>query len=398
MTEYQSGRQISVAFKEQSVAGTLAGASDATGFRITSGGLNLTKTPIQSAEIRQDGQTTRGRHGSRAVSGAYTGEISVGTFDEFFEALFMGTFSAPLVFTEATAGLTSITTGANTIVAAAGSFITAGLRIGDIIRLTNHSSAGNNSRNLRITGLTALTITVAETLTVNAVADTAFTITRPKKLVPGSVKKAFTIEECEEDIDGSEVFEFCRVGSLELGLQPNGMATVNFGIVGRNMEAKEGAESPYFTDPAYTTSQALTAVEAKILFGTEEVVDLTACTLTFDRRAAGVPVIGSVLTPDVFVNTMTVAGSISGLRADFTRTQAYLNETDLSLLLVFAENESEPADFVSVMIPYLSISNASKGEIGQDGARTQSLDLMIGADPRGGAYEPCMAAIQTTSA
>src|SRR5690606_15576854 len=97
------------------------------------------------------------------------------------------------------------------------------LRIGDIIRLTDHSSAGNNNRNLRIVDLDATTITVAETLTLNASPDTDVTITRPKTLVQGVTPRSFTFEEYEADIDGTEIFTGCRVGSMQLQLQPNGM-------------------------------------------------------------------------------------------------------------------------------------------------------------------------------
>lgn len=395
---FQTARQIEVAYKEQSVRGTAESGAGATGFRANSGGLNLTKEPIRSNENRRDGQTTRGRHGSRSVAGQYVADLSVGTFDALIQAFLRGTWSAVLTVTEATAGLTSITTGANTIVAGAGSWITAGLRVGDVIRMTGHSSAGNNDRNLTIIGLTADTITVAETLTVNAVADTAFSITRPKKVMPGSTRRAFTFEEREIDIDGSETFEWCRVGSMEVSLQPNNMALITFGLVGRNMTVEEGGASPVFTDPVYTTSQGLTAVEAKLILGSDQVVDLTGMTIRFDRRASGEPVIGSVLTPDVFENTLEMSGSITGLRQDFSRTQSFLDEDDLSIVMVFAENETEPADFIALNIPYLSLATSSKSELGQDGPRTQTLDLMIGKDERGGAYEATMVAFQSTAA
>lgn len=396
---FQSSRNIAVSYKEQSAIGTAESGSGSTGFRANSGGLNLTKDPINSGENRRDGMTTRGRHGSRSVSGNYVADLSLGSFDALVAALFWGTFDSALVITEATSGgPTEITTTTSEIVGNSGSWITVGLRVGDVIRLTGHATAGNNSRNLRITGLTATTITVAETLTLNAVADTAFTITRPKKVIQGTTKKAFTFEETETDIDGSEIFEWCKVSSMTLEMQPNGMATVNFGIVGRNMTTAEDGSSPSLTSPTYTTSQGLTAVEAKILLGSTPVTDLTGVTLNFDRRAAGNPVVGSVLTPDVFDNTLQISGSITGLRQDFTRTTAFLNETDLSLHLLFAENESEPSDFISVVIPYLTLASSSKSELGQDGPRTQSLDLLIGSDPRGGAYSAAMAVWQTSAA
>lgn len=393
---YQTGRNISVSYKEEVTYGTKPGATGATGFRPNSGNLNLTKEPINSNEIRSDGMTTRGRHGSRSVTGGYTGDLSVGTFDDLFEAVFRGTWSAALELDET--DFTSITTGANTIVFASGSPITLGLRVGDVIRLADHSSAGNNNRNLRITALSATTITVAETLTVDAVADTSVTITRPKTLIQGTTARSFTFEEYEADIDGTEVFTGVRVGSMQLQMQPNGMATVNFGLVGQDMEVLDGASAPYFTDPTKTTTIGLTAVEAKIMLGDEEVLDVSSIDMTLNLNASGVPVVGSVLTPDVFTNLATVELSITALKKDVTRAEQFLNETELSLHLLFEENESGAADFVSFYVPNLTLATATKGDLGQDNARTQQFTCLVGVDERGGAYEKTMVKLQTSAA
>ena len=84
---YQSGRNIRVAYKEESAFGVLPGDTDAAVFRINSGGLTLAKEPINSNELRADGMTTRGRHGSRSVTGNYVADHSVGTFDDLIEAV-----------------------------------------------------------------------------------------------------------------------------------------------------------------------------------------------------------------------------------------------------------------------------------------------------------------------
>lgn len=396
---YQSGRNILVAYKPEVTFGILPdGAAGSKVFRPNGGGINLTKEPIQSNEIRRDGQMTRGRHGSRSVGGSFPGDLSLGTYDDFIEAVFRGTFAAELVVNEASAGLTSITTTANTIVASAGSWITAGLRVGDVIRLTNHATAANNSRNLRIVGLTASTITVAEVLTANAVADAAFTITRPKKLLMGTVPRSFSVEEREIDIDGSEVFTGCRVGQMQLQLQPNGMAVVTFTLAGQDMQVKTGGDSPYFADPAATTSIGMTAVEAMIRLGSEDVLDVTAVDLTINLNAAGMPVVGSVLTPEVFTNNALVEGSITALKKDVTRVQQYLAETELSLHLLFTENESEPKDFCSFFVGNITLANLQKSELGADNGRTQQINLLIGKDERGGAYDASTVIYQTSAA
>jgi hypothetical protein len=387
-----------VAYKPEVTFGTLPGASSGKVFRPNSGGINLTKEAIRSGENRRDGQMTRGRHGSRAIQGSYAGDLSLGTFDDFIEAVFRGTFASALTITEATAGLTSITTTTSTIVAAAGSWITAGLRVGDVIRLAGHATAANNNRNLRITGLTASTITVAETLTADAVADTAFTITRPKKLLMGTTARSFTIEEYEADIDGSEVFKGCRVGQMRLALQPNGMATITHDFVGQDMEVMTGGSAPYFTSPVATTSIGMTAVEAVIRLGSTDVVDLTALDLSINLNAQGQPVVGSSITPDVFTNLATVEGSVTALRSDLTRMQSFLNEEELSLHLLFTENEGQPKDFCSFFIGNMTLASASKSELGSDGPRTQQLAIMCGIDERGGAYDLTTVKYQTSAA
>lgn len=392
---YQSGRNIRVAFKEEPAFGVLPGDTGAQVFRINSGGLNLAKEPINSNELRADGMSTRGRHGSRSVTGSYVADLSVGTFDDLIEAVFRGTFSAALELDET--DFTSITTTANTIVFASGSPVTLGLRIGDIIRLTGHATAGNNNRNLRITAMDATTITVAETLIVDAVPDTAVSISRPKTLIQGVTPRSFAIEENEVDIDGTEIFTGCRVGSMQLQLQPNGMTMLTFGIVGQDMDALEGAEAPYFTDPTKTTSIGLTAVEAKIMLGGIDVLDVTAIDMTLQLNASGVPVVGSVLTPEVFTNSAQITLSVTALKKDIARVQQYLDEDELSLHLVFEENETGAADFCSFYLPNITLASATKSELGQDNGRTVTFTCLVGAMDTGGANDVTMIKYQTSA-
>lgn len=393
---YQSGRNIRVAFKEEPAFGVLPSDTGAQVFRINSGGLNLAKEPINSNELRADGMSTRGRHGSRSVTGSYVADLSVGTFDDLIEAVFRGTFGAALELDEG--DFTSITTGANTIVLASGSPIALGMRIGDIIRLTDHASAGNNARNLRITGLNATTITVGDTLTVNAVPDTDVSISRPKTLVQGVTARSFACEEYEADIDGTEIFTGCRFGSMQLQLQPNGMTTLTFGVVGQDMDAVDGASAPYFTSPTKTTSIGLTAVEAKIMLGGVDVLDVTSIDMTLQLNASGVPVVGSVLTPEVFTNSAQITLSVTALKKDIERVQQYLNEDQLSLLLVFEENETGAADFCSFYLPNITLASATKSELGQDNGRTVTFTCLVGAMDTGGANDVTMIKYQTSAA
>ena len=394
---YQSGRDIAVAFKQEVAFGEKPATNGATFFRINSGGLSLTKGTIQSGENRRDGQTTRARHGAKSVSGQYVADMSLGSFDALIEAAFRGTFAPALVIDEATGGLTSITTTANTIVASAGSFLAAGVRVGDVVIPTNFQDAGNNGRLIRVTGVTASTLTVAETLIANATPDTDFTLTRPKKLIQGKVARSFTVEETEEDVDVSELFKGVRIGRLQIQLQPNGMIVLTFGAVGQDAEVLEGAAAPYFINPAETATIGLTAVECGIRFGGGDVIDLTALTLDLNLNASGVEVIGSTVTPEVFTNNAAITGSVTMLKKDALLQKAFLAEDQLSLHLTAVSPEGD-TDFVSFYLGNFSLGSFSKSDIGADNGRTQSFELLIGKDERGGAFDPTMIKFQTSAA
>lgn len=394
---YQSGRDIAVAFKQEVAFGEKPATNGATFFRINSGGLSLTKGTIQSGENRRDGQTTRARHGAKSVSGQYVADMSLGSFDALIEAAFRGTFAPALVINEATGGLTSITTTANTIEASAGSFLAAGVRVGDVLIPADFQDAGNNGRLIRVTGVTASTVTVAETLIANATPDTDFTLTRPKKLIQGKVARSFTVEETEEDVDVSELFKGVRIGRLQIQLQPNGMIVLTFGAVGQDAEVLEGAASPYFLNPAETATIGLTAVECGIRFGGGDVLDLTALTLDLNLNASGTEVIGSTVTPEVFTNNAAITGSVTMLKKDALLQKAFLAEDQLSLHLTAVSPDGD-TDFVSFYLGNFSLGSFSKSDIGADNGRTQSFELLIGKDERGGAYDPTMIKFQTSAA
>jgi hypothetical protein len=397
------------AVKVQGALGTQASGSDAKVLRQTGGqGGSMTKAAIESNEVRRDGLSTRGRHGLQKTNGSYSHELSLGGFDDILEAVMRGTWgSANLAITEA--DMTSITTGANTIVAAAGSWITEGLTVGDVVVLTGHSSAGNNSRNLRVTGVTALTLTVAETLTVNAVADTAFTLTRTGRVLvnPGAgslVKRYFTVEEYEYDQDQSELFTDCVWSSFNISMQPNGHVLLNTSWVGTGQfEVLATGSSPHFSAPTTATGVPLAVVEASVRLGTGDLLDLTSFDITVDNQAVAPDVISSSpYAPDVFSGSEMVTMNLTMLRKDLQAVSDFIDETPLSLHVLLQENETAPASFVSIYVPNFTLGSATKSALAkQGGPRTVTIAVpaaLVGIDNTGAGYSATAVKIQVSNA
>ena len=404
---YQTQWNAYIARKAQSALGTQADGSDAIILRSTGGnGGRLAKASIESMEVSHDGMSTRGRHGTQKTTGTYGAEMSIGLLDDILEAVMRGTYEAALVIDES--DITSITTTTSTIVAASGSWITLGLRVGDVIRLTNHATAANNSRNLRITALSATTITVAETLTADAVADTAVTITRTgQKLInPAAgalVKRYFTVEEHEIDIDGSEIMTDCMWGSLRFQMQPNGLLTVEPTWVGTGQfETKSAGDAPHFTSPTEPTGIPLAVLDASLRLGSADMVDLTSFDLTIDLQLTAPDVAASAYAPDVFDGQMLVSMNLTALRQDLLKVADFVDETVLSLHLLAVENESEPKDFFSLFVPNFTLGSVDKSALSkQGGPRTQTIAVpsaLIGRDDSGGAFDSCMVKMQVSNA
>lgn len=403
---YQTQSNAYVAYKVQSALGSQSSGGSAKVFR-TAGGQagRLTKAAIESKEVRGDGMRSRGRHGTQKTAGAYEAELSLGAMDDILEAVMRGSWgSADLAITQAT--MTSVTTTTSTIVAAAGSWLTQGLRVGDVIRATGLPDAGNNGKNLRITGLTASTITVAETLVANAGADTTFTITRPGRVLinPATLtKRYFTVEEHELDIDGSELFTDCVWGQLKFSMAPNGLVMASASWVGSGQfETKTGASAPHFTSPTTPTGDPLAAIDATLRLGSSDFVDLTSFDLTIDITPNAPDVAASRYAPDVFTGQMAVSLNISALRADLLRVADFTSETPLSLSFLSSENETAPADFVSMFVPNLTLGSVDKSALSKEGGgRTQSMSIpaaLVGKDNRGGAYDATMIKFQVSNA
>jgi hypothetical protein len=120
--------------------------------------------------------------------------------------------------------------------------------------------------------------------------------------------------------------------------------------------------------------------------------------LTINLNAAGNPVVGSNVTPDVFTNLADVQGSVTALKSDSTRMQQFLDEDELSLHLLFEENETGAADFCSFYIGNMTLASATKSDLGSDGARTSTFALMVGKDVAGAGHDATMVKYQTSAA
>lgn len=376
----QTASNVLAAIKREVTVGVAAaGGAGATQMRlINSPGLGLGRGTIASAERRRDQVAAMGRLGSKNVGGSFNFELSIGGFvDMLLESLVRGVWSAALV-DAAVANVTTPTT--STIVRAAGSWLTTGFRVGDVITLTGDTTAANNNLRLRVTALTATTITVAGTpLTVDAVGR-AITVTRLKKTMTPAVPiyHSYTVEQYDSDIDQSELFLGCRLTGFTLSLRPNGIVNCTATFMGMDRQVLTIAASPYFTDPSVSTGVALVADDSWIRYKGQDLTVITGLDLNFGIAAALQPVVGSLVSPDVFMNDLTISGSVSAIRQDLAALQDFDAETEFAIQVLLFEPETDPKDALGIYIPRVKVSGIDTPFLGGDAAKVETRNLYIG--------------------
>ncbi len=393
-------------FLLQSAIGTPAAGAGGTILRQTGGTPGkLSKAAIQSKEIRQDAQPVKGRHGMQtATGGPYSTELSIGSVDPIMQAIIRGTWDTEITKTQA--DFTSLTTGLHTIILASGNPITMGFRVNDVIQATGLTDAANNAKNLRITGLSATTITVAETLVVNASADTTCSIIRRgrKVIMPAAgslVNRYFTVEEWQSDFAASRVFTDCFWKSAKISMQPNGIIMFEPSWVGTGAMSVNNTGTAILTSPTLTAGIPLAALDSTLRFGGVDVADIVSFDLTIDNGAVAPAVVGSKVSPTVLPGLNQVSLNITLLQKDMTQVSAFLNETGFSLSLLAVDLSSEPKNFISINVPNFSLGSADISPMSSaGGARTVQISVPValtGHDSTGSGYDDTAMSIQVSN-
>ena len=401
-----SGVLKQIAIKEETTYGTLPTASGAQLLRRVDASFNLTKDTYESNEIRPDLQTADMRHGVRRVSGKLNGELSPGSYAAYLGALLKRDFAAVTALTALS--LTIAGSGPTyTVTRASGSFLTSGLKIGQVVRLTaGVFAAGNLNKNLFIVDMTATVLTV---IVLNGTALTAegpiatATITVPGKTtyVPtsGHTDKSYSIEEWYSEISRSETFAGCKFTKASFQLPPSGMATIGLDVVGKDL-GQAPASTRYFTSPtAVSSSGVVAAVNGVLRVGGVTMATVTGLNFDVDAAFSGDPVVGSNVVPTQFAGRVKVTGQFTAYFADGVLPAAFYDETELGIQVALTTTNDAAAEFLSFSLSRVKVGGADKSD-GEGGVvRTfPFVALLNNSGGTGTAHEQSTIAIQDSLA
>lgn len=380
------GKQV--IYKVQSALGTKATAGSAQILRRVTSNLELRKNTFQSNEIRTDYQISDFRHGTKYIEGNISGEISPGTYKDFFAAALRRDFAT----VSAIASLSITITGTSapyTVARGSGSWLTDGIKVGDVVKFTAGTfNVANTGKNLLVASVSASNITVyplnsSSMVAEGPIASSTLTIVGKKTYVPTTshTNKYFTVEHWFSDISESESFVDCKVNTVAVAITPTGMATVDFGFLGRSQDL---AASQYFTAPTAATTTGVTAgANGLLMVSGATVGNVTGISFDINGNMTREDVIGSTSSPDIFAGSVLVSGQLTILFEDDTYSQMFEDETEASVAVALTTSNDAAADFVSFVMPRIKVGGNSKDD-GQKGI-VQTLPFTALFDGTGGA-------------
>lgn len=385
-----SGINKVVAYAKETVAGTAANPATGEVVRRVSSNFNLQKESYQSDEIRVDYQMADSRHGTRTVSGSLSSELFAGAWEDFFASALARDFTTG-TDTGAAAAVFAVDSGAGTITRSAGDFLSDGFKVGEIVRATGFTNAENNDNNMLVLAVTATVLTVVTLSDTDLVteaegASVVIAVTGKKTYAPQTshTDDSYTFEEYYSDIDEAEVFVGNKVDSVGVSLPATGMATVDFGFVGKDFDSANSGTGQYFTAPTEAgCGGSFAAVNGALMVNGAVLALVTSVDFNIARNMSTQAVVGSNTTPDVYEGKIMVDGTFTTLFEDGTFRDYFVNETEVSLAIALTASNDKDADAISFVFPRIKINSADKDDGENQISSTHSFTALLKCDNSG---------------
>ena len=352
----EQGQLKKLAYKKQTALGSSASGSGGQYLRRETAAFNLTKDKFNSNEIVTHQQYTGDTYGVSKASGTLSGVISPATYKDFLASLVRADFATVTAITSMS--LTIAGSGPYTITRAAGDFLTGGIKIGHVVRITAGTYTGTaRDINLLVTGVTATVLTVVvpngSTLTAQGpIASSTVTVTGKTTKVPttGHTNDYYTLEEWYSTNSKSRLYTDMQVASAAISIPATGNSTISLPFVG--LGRTKGGSQVLTSPTTETTSTILSAANAYILVNGTRTTVATSMSLTIDGKVThGEPVIGSRTLSDVVRGEVNVSGTVTVQYDAETISDLFVNETAVSIICVLFADGSATSDFISFVIP-----------------------------------------------
>lgn len=390
-------------YKKESTFGTLAGQTGGKTVRRVSSAFNLTKEAYQSEEIRTDYQLVDFRHGVRMVEGNISGELSAGSYSDFIGSALGRDFTALTPTSTGSVTIAAPVNGVYNITRTTGSFLTDGVRVGNVISLAG-MNVNNNAKRLLVVTLTAtiagvIVLTgIPKTLTPETVATGAsYVVAGKTTFVPSTnhTDDSYTVEEWYSNIAQSEVSTGNKINTVGLSLPATGLVTADFSFMGQDL--KQTGVTQYFTNPtAQGTNGIFASVNGALIVDGAVVALVTGLNININRNLTSEAVVGSNIKPEINEGRVIVDGDFTTLFQDRTFSDYFNNESEVALVVAMTASDAANADFISITLPRIKVNSDTKDDGEKQIVASNSFQALKGTGA--GNYEVTTIMVQDSAA
>lgn len=357
-----------VAVKKEATWGTAPAPTGAKLLRRVTADFNLTKETYTSNEINPTFQTIDSRHGVRSVEGSLEAELSPGSYSDFIGSIVAKDFAAGGATTGA-----SVTIAASgdfyTITRDAGSWLTDGLFVGNVIQLSgaglDPNNVGNNLLVVALTATVASVVLLSSTVLVpeGPIAAVDVAVVGKQTYIPltGHTDDSYTVEQWYSDIQQSEVYTGLKPASIALSLPSTGLVTASLSFMGKNLEST--GTTQYFTSPTPVNTEGIfAAVSGAVIVNGIPVGLITSMDLNISRNQEAANVVGSNSAAAIFVGRITATGSMSVYFQDAVFRNYFDDEAKVSVVVALTTGEEKNAEAMSFSMGKVKLNTSSKSD------------------------------------
>lgn len=299
----------------------------------------------QSQTIRNDANVQDLIRLSKSAGGGLPCELSYPVVNESLWVALRAIMRTTETAAATNADTAGITSGGTTVVRGAGSWISDGFEVGDIVRITNASNAADN-RFAKVTAVVALTLTLqlgdGDTW---AGTDSDVTVTRGARMKNGTTDRSYSVEVARLDVSKFQLFTGQVFSSMSLNVADQAITTANFGLEGssstRGGSAVSGAT---YSNP--TAGAVLDAIGVPHFYLGGESYAAKSIGFDIDLNVGARTQVGALGPQSMRRGTFNVTGRVEAYFQTFTEMDAYANNVASDFWLVL-ENPSNQALAIS---------------------------------------------------
>jgi hypothetical protein len=376
-----SSNQTALRFIKESTFGVTPSTPALQELRYTGESINFNITNTTSNEIRSDRMTSDLVQTSADTSGDIQIELSADSYDSFImAALGAAAWSSPITLTPTTIAAAA-TTNRYTI----GSGTTAGIVVGQWIKLGGFANAANNGYKQVKEVVSTTVIEVFQDLVTES-AVTGATILVSKYVRNGVTYHSYTIQKDLIDASTRTYFQFkgMRVGSLSLSFSTGSILTGSFSFMGLTATVSD-AQIAGATVVAPTATEVMNSVGdiSNIWFdGDPSTASFASLSLDINGSLRAQDAIGTLGHVGIALGRFAITGSTQIYFENKALYDKYLNATEFSYSFAVEDNAGNAFIFTLPRVKFSSASVVSGG-LDQDTIMDASFEAIKSAGASG---------------